>query len=87
MDFQLTEDQKIFKQTVHDFAEQRIAPLVNDWEKTGVSVTPELVAEYRDLGLLGITLPEQYGGGGLPAIYAILAMEELPALIRGQPAR
>jgi len=67
MDFQLTEDQKIFKQTVHDFAERRIAPLVNDWEKTGVSVGPELIAEYRDLGLMGITLPEQYGGGGLPA--------------------
>jgi len=77
MDFQLTEDQKIFKQTVHDFAEQRITPLANEWEKKGVSVGPELIAEYRDLGLLGITLPEQYGGGGLPAIYAILAMEEL----------
>jgi alkylation response protein AidB-like acyl-CoA dehydrogenase len=77
MDFQLTEDQKIFKQTVHDFAERRIAPLVNDWEKTGVSVDRELIAEYRDIGLLGITLPQQYGGGGLPAIYAILAMEEL----------
>ena len=77
MDFQLTQDQKLFKQTVHDFAERRIAPLVNDWEKTGVSVDRELIAEYRDLGLLGITLPERYGGGGLPAIYAILAMEEL----------
>jgi alkylation response protein AidB-like acyl-CoA dehydrogenase len=77
MDFQLTEDQKTFKQMVHDFAEQRIAPLVNDWEQAGVSVERELIPEYRDLGLLGITLPEQYGGGGLPAIYAILAMEEL----------
>ena len=77
MDFQLTEDQKIFKQTVHDFADQRIAPLVDGWEKHGISMTRDLLVEYRELGLLGITLPEQYGGGGLPAIYAILAMEEL----------
>jgi alkylation response protein AidB-like acyl-CoA dehydrogenase len=62
---------------VHDFAEERIAPLVNDWERTGVAIGRELIAEYRDLGLLGITLPERYGGSGLPAIYAILAMEEL----------
>jgi alkylation response protein AidB-like acyl-CoA dehydrogenase len=54
MDFQLTEDQKIFKQTVHDFAERRIAPLVNDWEQASVAVERELIPEYRDLGLLGM---------------------------------
>ncbi|MEW6187010.1 MAG: acyl-CoA dehydrogenase family protein, partial [Thermodesulfobacteriota bacterium] len=78
MDFQLTEEQKIFKQTVHDFADSRIAPTVDFWEKGDLSLAPKnLVQEYRDLGLLGITLPEQYGGQGLPAIFAILAMEEL----------
>lgn len=78
MDFQLSEEERIFKQMVHDFAERRIAPLVEGWEKGVLMMAEEsLIGEYRDLGLLGITLPEQYGGAGLPAIYAILAMEEL----------
>jgi alkylation response protein AidB-like acyl-CoA dehydrogenase len=79
MDFQLTEEQKMFKQMVHDFADRRIAPMVDFWEKGDLSKVgkTDLIAEYRDLGLLGITLPEQYGGQALPAIYAILAMEEL----------
>jgi acyl-CoA dehydrogenase len=78
MDFQLTEEQKIFKQTVHDFADSHIAPMVDYWEKGDLSLARKnLMAEYRELGLLGITLPEKYGGQGLPAIFAILAMEEL----------
>ncbi len=80
MDFQLTDEQKMFKQTVHDFADARIAPLVEVWEMREDPFSPQrgnLLDEYRELGLLGITLPEQYGGHGLPAIYAVLAMEEL----------
>ncbi len=78
MDFQLTPEQKLFKQSVHDFADNVIAPMVDYWEKGDLSLDRKnLIAEYRDLGLLGITLPEQYGGQGLPAIFAILAMEEL----------
>ncbi len=79
MDFQLTEEQKIFKKTVHDFADSFIAPMVDVWEKGGVSPLgrDEFLAEYKKLGLLGITLPEKYGGGGMPAFFAILAMEEL----------
>jgi len=80
MDFQLTEEQKIFKQMVHDFADTRIAPMVDYWERgdhTVMKGRDVLVSEYRNLGLLGITLPEEYGGQGLPAIFAILAMEEL----------
>ena len=82
MDFQLSAEEKIFKQMVHDFAERRIAPMVDVWEKTNPSSNDlewwrELISECKELGLLGITLPERYGGAGLPAIYAILAMEEL----------
>jgi alkylation response protein AidB-like acyl-CoA dehydrogenase len=77
MDFQLTEEQKIFKKMVHDFADERLAPLVEKWEKEGFSRDEKLISEYADRGLLGITLPEQYGGGGLTAFDAILAMEEL----------
>jgi alkylation response protein AidB-like acyl-CoA dehydrogenase len=77
MDFQLTEEQKIFKKAVHDFADQRIAPLVKDWDEKGSFMERNILTEYAEMGLLGITLPERYGGGGLAAFDAILAIEEL----------
>jgi butyryl-CoA dehydrogenase len=77
MDFQLTEEQLIFKKMVHDFADERIAPLVETWEREGAAMDQKLICEYSERGLLGITIPEQYGGGGLSAFEAILAMEEL----------
>ncbi|RJP23289.1 MAG: acyl-CoA dehydrogenase [Candidatus Abyssobacteria bacterium SURF_5] len=77
MDFQLSEEQIIFKKMVHDFADERLAPLVDTWEREGFVRDLTLIKEYADRGLLGITLPEKYGGGGLTAFDAILAMEEL----------
>ena len=77
MDFQLSEEQRIFKKTVHDFADQRVAPLVKTWEEEGTFVDRKILSQYTQLGLLGIPLPEQYGGGGLSTFEAILAIEEL----------
>lgn len=77
MDFQLTEEQRIFKKMVHDFADERLAPQVEIWEKEGFVRDPKLASEYAERGLLGITLPERFGGGGLTAFDAVLAMEEL----------
>ncbi len=77
MDFQLTEEQRIFKKMVHDFADERLAPLVETWEREGFVRDTKLISEYAERGLLGITLPEQYGGAGLTAFDAILAVEEL----------
>jgi len=77
MDFQLSEEQRIFKKTVHDFADQRLAPLVKTWEEESTFVDRKILYQYAQLGLLGIPLPEQYGGGGLTTFEAILAIEEL----------
>ncbi|GAB4338418.1 MAG: acyl-CoA dehydrogenase [Candidatus Abyssubacteria bacterium] len=77
MDFQLTEEQRIFKKMVHDFADERLAPLVETWEREGFVRDTGLISEYAERGLLGITLPEKYGGGGLTAFDAVLAIEEL----------
>jgi alkylation response protein AidB-like acyl-CoA dehydrogenase len=77
MDFQLSEEQRIFKKTVHDFADQRMAPLVQEWDEKGTFIERDLLSQYAELGLLGITLPEAYGGAGLTAFDAILAIEEL----------
>lgn len=77
MDFQLTDEQRIFKKMVHDFANERVAPMVKTWDEQGIPVPQSFLSEYVDRGLLGITLPEKYGGGGLSAFEAILAIEEL----------
>jgi alkylation response protein AidB-like acyl-CoA dehydrogenase len=77
MDFQLSEEQRIFKKTVHDFADQRMAPLVKEWDEGCTSLDRSILSQYADMGLLGITLPEKYGGAGLTAFDAVLAIEEL----------
>ena len=77
MDFQLNEEQRIFKKTVHDFADQRLAPLVKAWDEQGAFMDRKTLSQYAEMGLLGISLPETYGGGGLSSFEAILAIEEL----------
>lgn len=64
MDFQLNEEQRMFKKMVHDFADQRLAPLVSTWEEPGAFLDRKIISQYAERGLLGISLPEQYGGGG-----------------------
>jgi len=77
MDFQLTEEQAMLKKTVHDFADRRLAPRVQKWDEGDETLDAAILSEYVDLGLLGITLPQKYGGAGLTAFEAILVIEEL----------
>jgi alkylation response protein AidB-like acyl-CoA dehydrogenase len=77
VDFQLTEEQRIFKKMVHDFADEQLAPLVPNWDQPGHFMDRKILSQYAAMGLLGICLPEEYGGGGQTAFEAILAIEEL----------
>jgi alkylation response protein AidB-like acyl-CoA dehydrogenase len=77
MDFQLSEEQSMLKKMVHDFADQRLAPLAQQWDEKGESLDRTILSQYVDMGLLGITLPQKYGGAGLTAFEAVLAIEEL----------
>ena len=72
----LSEDERLFAETVRDFAERRVAPLVREMDERG-AVDPELLSELFDLGLMGIELPEASGGAGANFMMAILAVEEL----------
>jgi butyryl-CoA dehydrogenase len=87
MDFQLSEEQRIFKKMVHDFADQRMAPMVKAWDEQGTFMDKKVFSEFVPMGLLGISLPERFGGGGLSAFEAILAVEELARVspIAAQP--
>ncbi|MEM7409424.1 MAG: acyl-CoA dehydrogenase family protein [Myxococcota bacterium] len=73
---ELAEDERIFRDTVREFAEERVRPLVADMERNRQQPR-ELLDELFALGLMGIEIPEQYGGAGATFFMSILAIEEL----------
>src|SRR5467141_4122420 len=72
----LTEDEVLFRDNIRQFADEKIRPLVKEMDEKGV-FDKELIHEFFQLGLMGIEIPEQYGGGGGKFFEAILAVEEL----------
>jgi alkylation response protein AidB-like acyl-CoA dehydrogenase len=77
MDFNLSPEHVDFRATVRAFAATRLKPLAASWDSDATPLPRDVRAELADLGLLGITLPERYGGTGAPLIFACLAIEEL----------
>jgi alkylation response protein AidB-like acyl-CoA dehydrogenase len=76
MNFDLTEEQKIWQKTVHDFVAKEVQPKAHE-----VDVTSEFnwtaARKMGPLGLLGLNIPEEYGGAGVDAISAAIALEEI----------
>jgi len=72
----LTEDETLFRDNIRQFAEEKIRPLSKEMDEKGV-FDKELIHEFFQLGLMGIEIPEQYGGGAGTFFEAILAVEEL----------
>ena len=71
----LTDDEILFRDNVRQFAEEKIGPLVKEMDEKGV-FDRDLLPEFFKLGLMGIEIPEQYGGAGGSFFEAILAVEE-----------
>jgi alkylation response protein AidB-like acyl-CoA dehydrogenase len=76
VDFRLTDEQQLLRQTVREFAEQEIRPHVREWDEAQ-HFPRELIAKLAALGLMGIQLPERHGGSGMSAIDYCLCIEEL----------
>src|SRR5262252_7896619 len=72
----LTDDEILFRDNVRQFAEERVRPLAKEMDEKGV-FEKDLIHQFFQLGLMGIEVPEQYGGGGGRFFEAILAVEEL----------
>ncbi len=72
----LTDDEILFRDNIRQFAEEKIRPKVKEMDEQGV-FNPSLIEEFFQLGIMGIEIPEQYGGGGGEFFEAILAVEEL----------
>src|ERR1700722_19779312 len=78
MDFALTEEQKMIRDTARDFAAREIAPKAAELDKSGRWPT-EIVAKMGELGLLGVAIPQEHGGAGMDTLSYALAMEEVSA--------
>ncbi len=72
----LTEDETLFRDNIRQFAEEKIRPLSKEMDEKGV-FEKDLIHQFFQLGLMGIEIPEQYGGGAGTFFEAILAVEEL----------
>lgn len=76
MNFQLTEEQELIKQMVQEFAETEVKPLAAEIDKNH-RFPVETIEKLRDLSLMGIIIPEEYGGTGTDAISYMIVVEEL----------
>src|SRR5579871_4885525 len=76
---QLSEEEQLFRDTVRKFARQQIAPHVREMDEAGV-FRKDLLRQFFELGLMGIEIPEEYGGSGGSFFQCILAIEELSAV-------
>ena len=76
MNFELSDEQRLLRETVRDFARQEVAPVAEELDRTK-SFPYELVAQMGELGLMGIPFPQEFGGGGADTLSYALAVEEL----------
>ncbi|HYX77005.1 MAG TPA: acyl-CoA dehydrogenase family protein, partial [Gaiellaceae bacterium] len=76
MNFDLTPEQQLVRDTVREFAVSRIEPVAAELDREH-RFPYDLVAELADLGLMGMTIPEEYGGGGADTLSYAIAVEEL----------
>jgi alkylation response protein AidB-like acyl-CoA dehydrogenase len=76
MSLTLTEEHEMIRQTARKFAQDRIAPIAAEFDESG-EFPYDTVMEMGRLGLMGIEVPEEYGGAGMDTMAYVLAMEEI----------
>ena len=76
MDFSFTEEQELFRKSVREFCEKKIAPKANEIDEKG-EIPREVLEDMASFGLLGITISEEYGGSGADFVTAAIATEEI----------
>src|SRR3989449_5506769 len=76
MDFRLTEEQRLVRDTARDFVDRELIPHVRDWEEKG-EIPKSFYRKMAGLGFLGAPVPEKYGGGGVGYVSFILLLAEV----------
>jgi alkylation response protein AidB-like acyl-CoA dehydrogenase len=72
----LAEDELLFRESIREFAEAQVRPLVREMDEHA-KIQPDLIRKLFDLGVMGIEVPETYGGAGGRFFHSVLAVEEL----------
>jgi short-chain 2-methylacyl-CoA dehydrogenase len=72
----LTDEESLFRQSVREFSHSQIRPLASEMDEAG-KFSSDLIKQFFELGLMGIAIPEEYGGQGGSFFNSILAVEEL----------
>ncbi|MDG6218913.1 MAG: acyl-CoA dehydrogenase [Candidatus Thermoplasmatota archaeon] len=76
MDFDLTSNQKLFKKTIREFCEKNLKPLAEKIDKEEY-FPKDLYKQMGQMGLMGMTVPQQYGGSGIDRLSYMIALEEI----------
>src|SRR4029077_9751384 len=76
IDLELTEEQRLLEQTVREWAGREVAPRIKELDRAH-SFDPKILPQMASLGLLGISVPVEYGGAGMDYVCLGLASEEL----------
>ncbi len=76
MDFDLTDEQRMIQEMARSFAQKEVLPKAAELDETG-RFPEELVRQMADLGLMGVAVPEEYGGAGMDNICYAIATEEI----------
>ena len=76
MDFQLSDEQRLYRDTLRRFVDREIVPVARDWERSGRYPT-EIVEGMRKLGLFGLLVPAEYGGMAADTVSFALTFEEI----------
>jgi butyryl-CoA dehydrogenase len=76
MNFSLTDDQLQIQEAARKFATENLRPLARELEESAEPVPADWLEKYAELGFLGVNLPEEYGGGGMSHLDALLVLEE-----------
>ena len=72
----LSEDERLFRDSVYEFSDREIRPLVREMDEQA-KLSPSLVGKLFDLGVMGIEIPESYGGSGASFFHSVLAVEAI----------
>ena len=76
MDFHLTREQELVRQMMHDFTENEVKPIAAETDKTS-TYPRENIEKLFDLGVMGMVVPEEFGGAGADDLSSAIAIEEL----------
>jgi glutaryl-CoA dehydrogenase (non-decarboxylating) len=77
MDFQLSEELQMLRETVRDFVDEKVAPFADEWDEQHYFPYEEVIKPMGELGFFGTVIPEEYGGNDMGWLAAIILTEEI----------